>query len=90
MSYLAQIFSTSEKVLMIAGLFLNVVGAVILAIPLLKTKVKIDEEEIIRSGVDGKSNFWITRRLFNKNKCFGLWGIGLTILGFLLQLFAQW
>jgi len=79
-----------EEILIIIGLCFNVVGAVVLAVPLLKTKVKLDEEyKITRSGVDNKGKFWFERGLFSKNKYFGLWGIGLIIFGFLLQLFAQ-
>jgi len=79
-----------KEILIIIGLALNVTGAVILAIPLLKTKVKLDDEyKIIESGTDNKGEPWFVRGLFRKNRCLGLLGLGLIILGFILQLLAR-
>ena len=79
-----------KVILTIIGLAFNVAGAVILAIPLLKTKVKLDEEyKITKTGVDERGESWFERGLFVKNKCFGLCGMGLIIFGFLLQLLGQ-
>lgn len=79
-----------KEILIIIGLALNVIGAVILAVPLLRTKVKLDDEyEIIESGEDKKGKPWFVRGLFKKNRCLGLWGLGLIILGFILQLWAR-
>lgn len=79
-----------KEILIIIGLILNVIGAIILTIPLIKTKVKLDDEyKIVESGTYKDGEHWFVRGLFKKNRCFGLCGMIFVMLGFILQLLAQ-
>ena len=70
------------------SLFLNLLGAVLLAIPLLRTKRDLDDDLIIqdnRKMFRGEEKYSYTTRGFLKDRRHGLWGLGLLGLGLLIQ-----
>lgn len=70
------------------SLLFNLSGAILLIIPLLRVKQDLDDDLIIQSNrkmVMGEEKHFYTRRGFLKDMRYGLWGLGLLGLGFLIQ-----
>ncbi len=74
----------SPQTLIIIGLSMDILGVVILVLPLLKSKEQIEQE----SGTYiGENRYLRMSMIKDRNK--GLLGLGLLIFGFLLQLIAR-
>lgn len=72
----------------IISLLFSISGTVILAIPLLKEKHNIDDDEIIkdyRTKEDGQDSYFYTRKGFLKDRKLGLIGLGLLFFGFIFN-----
>ena len=78
-----------RKFFSIFSLLLNIIGTIILSLPLLKTTRDLDDDLIVGENhevVNGKEKFFYTRKRFLKDRKLGLWGLGLLGFGFLIQL----
>jgi len=71
----------------IIGLFLGVLGATILALPLIRVKRDLDDD-LITWGAKKGGDYFYTRRGFLKDRSSGLWGLGFLGVGFLFQLLS--
>lgn len=85
---MSEFLLNSRDCLQAISLFLNFLGAVILAIPLIKKERDLDDDLIIKDRVrtvGDKKEYLYTRRGFLKDRRYGLLGLGLLGLGFLIQ-----
>lgn len=82
-----------EKLFLIVGLVLNLLGTTILISPFFKYKIwETDDEDGIPEGGWGKSRngeHWFTRNGLLKNRRVAIWGLGFIFFGFLLQLLSM-
>jgi len=77
------------KILTILGLGFNLLGAVVLSLPFLKSKMWLKDDFIVKSGKDNKGEFWYQRSGIRKIKRLALAGVILLALGFIIQMVAQ-
>ena len=78
-----------REILISIGLGLNLFGAILLVLPMLKSKAWIKDDFITKSGKNDKGEFWYERGGFKKIRGYALAGIALLALGFILQFIAQ-
>ncbi len=67
------------------SILFNIVGAILLAIPMLKGGKNLDDDLITDRGVDDNGMPKYTTRGDLKNKKYTYWGLGFLIVGILLQ-----